>query len=198
MKHIQGNSVGALQPGHVLITVRPIVAADAVALAGLHTASWRDAYRGLLRDEYLDSSAAADRLAVWSERMQNLEPSHYGFIAEAGDTPVGFVFLYGASDPLWGTLVDNLHVLPSFKGQGTGRQLMRAATRETMQRHPDDGVHLWVFEGNYQARGFYARLGGRDAERAIVEVAGGGSQPAVRVVWTNPASLLDASSRRRL
>ena len=177
------------------ITIRPIVVTDAITLARLHAASWQDAYRGLLRDEYLDSDVAADRLAVWTERMQNVQPSHYGFIAKAGYTPVGFVFLHGAVDPFWGTLVDNLHVLPSFKGQGAGRLLMAAATRETIQRHPDEGVYLWVFEENHQARAFYARLGGRDAERAIVDVAGGGSQPVVRVVWTSPASLLEASSR---
>ena len=181
---------------HVEIAIRPISATDTVTLAGLHAASWRDAYRGLLRDDYLDSNAAADRLAVWTERMQNVQPSHYGFIAEAGHTAVGFVFLLGAVDPLWGTLVDNLHVLPSFKGQGTGRQLMIAGTRETIERHPNEGVHLWVFEENHQARRFYARLGGRDAERAIVEVPGGGSQPAVRVVWTSPAILLERSNVR--
>ena len=36
------------------ITIRPIVAADAVAVAEMHTISWRSAYRGMLRDQHLD------------------------------------------------------------------------------------------------------------------------------------------------
>lgn len=31
----------------------------------MHAASWRDAYRGVLRDAYLDSEVIADRNAVW-------------------------------------------------------------------------------------------------------------------------------------
>ena len=34
------------------IAIRPIVAADAITVADLHATSWRDAYRGMLRDEY--------------------------------------------------------------------------------------------------------------------------------------------------
>jgi GNAT superfamily N-acetyltransferase len=178
------------------ITIRPIEPGDILALADLHTASWRDAYRGLLSNDYLDSHAAADRLSVWTTRLAHLPPSHYGFIADAGQMPVGFVFLQGAEDAVWGTLVDNLHVVPSFKGQGIGRLLMDAAARETVHRHSAAGVYLWVFEGNQGARRFYARLGGHDAERVLVEAPGGGTLPAWRVVWKSPADLLRASGRR--
>ena len=37
-----------------MITLRSVTASDAHLLAELHIASWRVAYRGLLRDEYLD------------------------------------------------------------------------------------------------------------------------------------------------
>ena len=173
-----------------MITVRPLVNADATTVARLHAASWRDAYRGLLRDEYLDVTVAADRRAVWIGRMANQQPTQYGFVAETGGEPVGFVFLYGTEDAVWGTLLDNLHVLPAFKSQGIGRVLMQAAARETARRHPDHGVYLWVFEANHQARRFYARLGGRDAERALLEAPGGGILPAWRVAWPNPQALL--------
>jgi GNAT superfamily N-acetyltransferase len=170
--------------------VRPLVKADATTLARLHAASWRNAYRGLLRDEYLDSIADADRLAVWAARMDHPQPTDFGFIAEADAACAGFVFLRGVDDAAWGTLVDNLHVLPAFKGQGIGRLLMEAAARETIRRHPDHGVFLWVFEANHHARRFYARLGGRDAERQVVDAPGGGALPAWRVVWPSPAHLL--------
>ena len=176
-------------------TIRTIEPTDVRTLANIHTASWRDAYRGLLSDDYLDFLAAADRLAVWTARMAERSPAHYGFIAEVGDTPVGFVFLHGAADAIWGTLIDNLHVLPSFKGQSIGRLLMDIAARETMHRHSGDGMFLWVFEENHQARRFYAKLGGQDVERVLVDVPGGGKRPACRVAWKSPADLLCASSR---
>ena len=177
-----------------MIIVRPLAKTDANVLAGLHAASWRDAYRGLLRNEFLDSTVDAERLAVWSDRMENLQSMHYGFIAERGQEPVGFVFLHGLEDATWGTLLDNLHVLPAFKRQGIGRALMHAAAWETVRRHPNDRLYLWVFETNHHARRFYARLGGRDVERELVEPPGGGAQPAWRVVWQRPHDLLASVS----
>ena len=43
------------------ITTRPIVATDAATVADLHTTSWRSAYRGMLRDDYLDGDIATER-----------------------------------------------------------------------------------------------------------------------------------------
>jgi GNAT superfamily N-acetyltransferase len=178
------------------LIIRPVAVSDALLLAEIHAASWRDAYRGLLRDAYLDSEVVADRISVWSERMQHADPACFGFMAEMDGTPAGFVFLRGADDAQWGTLLDNIHVLPHFKGRGIGLRLIEAAARETARRHPGERVYLWVFEQNLRARRFYARLGGRDAERVVQPAPGGGTLPEWRVVWDNPAQLLAAVSRR--
>jgi ribosomal protein S18 acetylase RimI-like enzyme len=182
------------QHGSVRGFIRRIQPTDAEILATLHIRSWRSAYRGILRDAYLDADLVDDRHAVWREQIGNLTPSHFGFIAEIGTQPVGFVFLHGQDDPTWGTLIDNLHVLPDFKGNGLGRLLMAAAAQEASARYPDDGMYLWVFEENTQARGFYAHLGGRSVERALVEAPGGSQVPRWRVAWSNPGQLVRAAS----
>jgi GNAT superfamily N-acetyltransferase len=172
------------------ITTRPIVAGDATTIADLHTASWRSAYRGMLRDEYLDGDVVAERRAVWVERLGTPTDATYGFIAESVAGPVGFVFLLGSADATWGTLVDNLHVVPDQKGRGIGRLLLAAAAQETTRRFPHDRVHLYVFDKNLAARRFYARIGGREVERGLVEPPGGGSQLHWRVAWNDAGHLL--------
>ena len=172
------------------ITTRPIVAGDAAAVADLHTTSWRSAYRGMLRDEYLDGDIATERRDVWAKRLETPADASFGFIAESAGAPVGFVFLYGRTDPAWGTLVDNLHVVPARKGRGIGRLLLEVAARETQRRFPDDGVYLYVFDRNLAARRFYASIGGREVERGIVEPPGGGSQVHWRVAWDGAEQLL--------
>jgi ribosomal protein S18 acetylase RimI-like enzyme len=172
------------------IAIRPIVAADAVTVADLHATSWRDAYRGMLRDEYLDADVAGDRRQVWASRLGDPIDSEFGYIAEAAGGAVGFVFLCGRTDDMWGTLVDNLHVLPGLKGRGIGRRLLEAAAHETARRYPGERVHLFVFEANHSARRFYASVGGREVERAAVEPPGGGSQVHLRVVWDDADRLL--------
>ena len=107
---------------------------------------------------------------------------------------MGFVFLRGAADERWGTLLDNIHVLPGLKGQGIGRRLIDVAAREAMARAPHAPVHLWVFDANVDARRFYARLGGEEAEQAIVAAPGGGSAAAWRIVWTSPQQLCAAAA----
>jgi ribosomal protein S18 acetylase RimI-like enzyme len=175
------------------ISTRPIAPTDAEIIAALHAASWRDSYRGMLRDAYLDSDVVADRRTVWQQRLSPPDPLHFGFVAEQDRRPVGFVFLKGLFDPTWGTLLDNLHVLPGFKGRGIGQLLIEAAARETQRRHAGAGIYLWVFVQNTPARRFYSRLGGKEVEQVIIEPPGGGKVPEWRVVWPNPAELLSAT-----
>ena len=72
-------------------------------------------------------------------RLGDSVDANYGFIAEAETGPVGFVYMLGGVDATWGTLIDNLHVLPGQKGRGIGRRLLEAAADETQRRFPDDG-----------------------------------------------------------
>jgi ribosomal protein S18 acetylase RimI-like enzyme len=177
------------------ITIRPIVAADAATVADLHTTSWRSAYRGMLRDAYLDGDIATERRHAWATRLETPVDANYGFIAESEAGPVGFVYMLGRDDATWGTLVDNLHVLPGLKGRGIGRLLLEAAAHETGRRYPRERVHLFVFEKNVDARRFYARVGGREVERGVVEPPGGGSQVHWRVAWDDADQLLASVGR---
>lgn len=177
------------------LSIRPIAPGDAETLALLHATSWRSAYRGILRDEYLDYEVVSDRKAVWSERLIAMPPSHFGHLATIAGRPVGFIYARGDDDPAWGTLLDNIHVLPEVKRQGLGRRLIAAMCREAQIRHLDAGVFLWVFEQNDQARRFYARLGGESVERVVTEAPGGGEIAEWRVAWRSPAQLMLAAER---
>jgi ribosomal protein S18 acetylase RimI-like enzyme len=179
------------------ITIRPIGGADIAAVAELHTVSWRSAYRGMLRDEYLDADVANDRVRAWTARLATPVESQFGFIAEAEAGPVGFVFMFGRDDATWGTLVDNLHVRPGLKRRGIGRRLLEAAAVETGRRYPGERVHLFVYEANDTARRFYASVGGREVERGLVEAPGGGSLVHCRVAWDDAAHLLASVAERR-
>jgi len=134
---------------------------DEPAVARLHADSWRTAYRGILRDDFLDGAVVANRRELWSTRFSEINRADQLILVseECGEIQA-FACAYLDADPEWGTLVDNLHVVPGLKGNGLGRQLM-AAVAEDVQRHALHPVlHLWVYEQNGQARGFYERLGG--------------------------------------
>jgi GNAT superfamily N-acetyltransferase len=173
------------------VTLRPMRAQDADTVAALHATSWRSAYRGMLTDDFLDNQVVADRQAVWRERL--LGPATapaFGIVAEdAAGQLIGFTYVLLHQDPVWGSLIDNLHVLPGHKGGGIGRRLLQAVARELGPSHAQPAF-LWVLDANEPAKRFYARMGAEFAEQAIAPPFGGVSLPEWRCVWRDPARLL--------
>lgn len=163
--------------------------ADGALLARLHTESWRSAYRGILDPGFLAGPIEQNRLEVWRSRIERNHPQQFILIAESADEPVGFVCAIGAEDERWGTLVDNLHVLPAAKGRGWGAVLLGAAANWASSAYPGSGLYLWCFEQNAPARRFYERRGGVIAEHSRHAVPGGGDRPVIRYHWADPASV---------
>ncbi|MFH6782379.1 MULTISPECIES: GNAT family N-acetyltransferase [Methylobacterium] len=162
--------------------------ADAALLARLHTASWRSAYGAILEPGFLSGPIEQERLEVWTSRIGRPHPDQTAIIAESADEALGFVCAIGAEDERWGTLVDNLHVLPMAKRRGLGTALLAAAADWSLAAYPGSGLYLWCFEQNEPARRFYERRGGMAVERSRHAIPGGGDRPVIRYHWDDPAS----------
>ena len=166
------------------MALRRAVAADESAIARLHADSWRTAYRGILRDDFLDDAVVANRRELWNTRFSEIgREDQLILVSEERGEIQAFACAFLDADPEWGTLLDNLHVIPGLKGRGLGRQLI-AAVAENVRQHGDySALHLWVYEQNTQARGFYERLGGVITE-VVAEAAPDGSRVnALRYIW---------------
>lgn len=177
------------------IALRSITPEDAAIVARLHATSWYRAYRGILTDEYLDNDLEGERRTVWTAKLAAAHAG-VGWLIFVGDQPAGFVFVRPNEDAQWGTLVDNLHVLPAHQGHGLGRRLLHTVGMWAAQHTPDVGVHLWVFAANTPARGFYARVGGTEVEFVDREASDGRSLPEYRVAWSSPQALIEGTATR--
>lgn len=158
---------------------------DTEKIAFLHTQSWQRNYRGILRDEFLDGTLKENRLATWEDRLQNPRDNQYVIVAEEKETISGFACVFAEDDPVWGALLDNLHVVAERKGQGIGTRLLKLAAQWAYERNPATNFHLWVFEKNRSARQFYESLGAVNYEVVSTENPGGGFADACRYVWTD-------------
>jgi GNAT superfamily N-acetyltransferase len=163
--------------------------ADADEIALLHTRSWRESYRGSYPDAFLDGELPDERLRVWRGRLDAPPPNQFVLLAVAGVELAGFVCAYGAHDPRWGSLIDNLHVARAAKRTGIGASLMRRAGAWLARSHPALGVYLWVLEVNSPARRFYERIGAENAGVSTMETHGGAIVQSCRYVWPSAEAL---------
>ena len=178
--------------------LRPATDVDAPAVAALHADSWRRNYRGAYSDSFLDGDVDSDRLKVWTERLQDRAATTATFVAEAPDGAIaglsGFAHVVFHAHPLWGTLLDNLHVAHDLKRSGIGTRLISEVAGASL--HHDDKLHLYVLEQNTNARAFYQARGGRFEEASFVSAPGGvtsrlnGTPKCHLYVWDDPTVLL--------
>ena len=123
--------------------------------AYVHFRAWKDAYRGLVDQSFLDA-----RTLELSEGFA-LKAFRSGFatlLAKDGDHVVGFAD-YGAcrDDDLSDTgEVYAIYLLEPYYRQGIGTMLMREALVR-MAAYPR--VAVWVLEGNDRAISFYRSFG---------------------------------------
>jgi ribosomal protein S18 acetylase RimI-like enzyme len=166
--------------------IRMAGAADAGAIADLHTASWREVYRGILPDRYLDHEIVGERRRYWSEALA-APTGGFVLIACHGKTPSGFIAVTRDGEPGFDAVIDSLHVAAASRGTGLGRRLMGQAAARLLEDGASS-VCLRVFDANTDAIRFYRRLGGRRDGTGIDGFAGA-NMPDTRYGWRDLAAL---------
>ncbi|HSU76666.1 MAG TPA: GNAT family N-acetyltransferase [Burkholderiales bacterium] len=142
------------------LTLREATRADARAIAEIHVAAWRAAYRDLMPQSYLDSLSVEERAPMWEKTIAQPGPARLALAALDGEL-AGFC-LYGPTrDRVAGPEVAEIYAVnvhPTRWRQGAGRLLCAHALREAASRE-HSAMTLWVMSGNGRARRFYQHLG---------------------------------------
>jgi GNAT superfamily N-acetyltransferase len=155
------------------LVIRPAVAADEDAIAGLHAESWRGSYHGVLPDTYLDGPLADEMREKWRRRLASPPPGWLVLISTLDDAFGGFIAAFPDPDDPSRDLVDNLHVVPGLRGHGIGAALIREGADRLAAMGRRRAI-LRVVESNAGARAFYRDLGGINAgARAFYRDLGG-------------------------
>ena len=112
-----------------MIQLRDAQFSDYAAIAKLHTESWRKTYRGIYSDSFLDHEVEQERLNVWQHKLKSPNNNQQVIIATFEDTVIGFACLYLNNDPVFGSLLDNLHVSTTLQKSGIGKLLMKECAK---------------------------------------------------------------------
>jgi len=147
-----------------VFSIRPARAGDAEAIAEVHDASWRDAYRGVIPGAELERMIAR-RGPVWWRRAII---GGSGLLVANFDRQVIGYATYGRnrvpSMPYSGEIFE-LYLRPEYHGLGFGRDLFTAARRE-LGAHGYLSTIVWALADNDKALSFYRGMGGLPVRRA--------------------------------
>ena len=127
--------------------VRIAETGDARAIAEVHVASWRAAYRGIVPDRVLDGLSVDEREARWRGQLGDGAPLI--LVAVEEDRVVGFSATSGDE-------IGALYVRPAMWRRGVGSALL-AQTLGELRRGGVRAAELWVFRDNDAAVAFYER-----------------------------------------
>ncbi len=146
--------------------IRSATLEDLSKIANLHAESWRENYHPVLSTEYLNESVLDERTQAWTERLENPTENQLVLVAEIDGAFGGFICAFGENDSQYGTIVDNLHVVPNIKGKGIGSALLGAVAKWAVENYREHGLYLEVLECNPTAIAFYEHLGAKRAKTA--------------------------------
>jgi ribosomal protein S18 acetylase RimI-like enzyme len=133
---------------------------DAEALASLHVAAWRAAYRGLVPEAVLARLDPAHRAQRFRDSLAT--GSEETYLAEEDGVTLGFLTLGACRDAdvhpdetgeIWG-----IYLAPQHWRRGVGRALRRYG-EGLLQARGYTLATLWVFRDNKPARRFYEAMG---------------------------------------
>lgn len=143
------------------VIIRKATQEDAAEIANVHINSWREAYKNLMPQEFLDDRPLyfRNRLRLW--KKVTVDNSNKTFVAECPENGViGFINGSAARDKSFADHAEVycLYILAKYQKQGLGLRLMQAYFEE-MKKKGFKKAYLWVLKDN-PSIAFYLKAGG--------------------------------------
>lgn len=155
---------------------------DAGAVADVHDAAWRLAYRGMIPAIDLERMVERRGARWWANAIRRKTRV---VVLSFGGQIAGYA-TYGrnrAPGLPYGGEIFEFYLKPEFQGVGFGRRLFSAVRRD-LSGHGVKGLLVWALSDNDGACGFYRHLGGSVVDRTT-ERFGRTVLAKVAFAWTD-------------
>lgn len=142
-----------------LIEIRRARQGDAEAIAQVHDAAWRTAYRGLIPGIELERMVHKRGPRWWHAAIRRGSRIS---VLQVGEDVAGYVNFGGnrAKSLPYGGEIYEIYLSPVYQGLGFGQRLFSAARRDLSLARLN-GLVVWALAENETAVGFYKALGGQ-------------------------------------
>ncbi len=153
--------------------VREARAGDAARIADIHVESWRNTYRGIMPDSFLDGMSTARSRIGWDNTLASLTGGSKVFVHEDEAAVVNAFVHFGPGRDsampfpceIYAIYVD----LPG-RGRGTGTKLLDACAKAAAAAGWN-GMYLWAAAKNTYSS-FYLKNGGERGAVKTKKIAG--------------------------
>lgn len=150
--------------------IRAADLSDAEGIAKVHVDSWRNAYKNIIPEEFLENLSFQSREELWIDII----PKGSAFVAETDEGQiVGFSSCgkerSGNYKGDQGEL-SSIYILKEFQGQGIGKALFNSVMKELMKLGMNTML-VFVLADNKSAL-FYEAMGGKAIDKVEIEIAG--------------------------
>lgn len=139
------------------ISIRPARPSDAGAIGRIYVESWRDAYQGILDQEYLDRLNVSEIVRSVRRFLSGAQTLY--LIAEDERGAVGYISAgpERGNDPVYRSEIYEFYLLPGAQRQGLGRAMLACMARQLHEIHFYT-LLVWVLSRNPNRR-FYEKCG---------------------------------------
>lgn len=143
------------------VIIRHATFEDAAEIANVHINSWREAYKDLMPQSFLDERPLnfKNRYTLW--KRITVDPKNVTFVAESSDHGiVGFINGSAPRDSQYAEHVEiySFYLLKKYQKKGIGFRLLNIYF-EHFKNLGAQKAYLWVLEDNPTIN-FYKRTGG--------------------------------------
>lgn len=153
--------------------VREAELSDAFSIAKVNIDSWRNTYKGIIADEYLNNLNYEKReQAMKNILINSTKDKKYVFVAEDNmDGVIGFVSCgkEREGDKNYKGELYAIYILKSYQNKGIGKLLLNRAMDKLKENNLFPMI-IWVLEENLQACNFYEQMNGRRYKEGYISI----------------------------
>ena len=144
--------------------IRDAVYDDIDNIAKLYISNWKETYKGLLSEDYLNSLTKEYAVEKWSEFL--------GFVASKKDDE---------EENYW--YLDSLHITKNSRGKGIGTKLIYRVGQYAL-KHGYECMSICIVKGNDNAKRIYEKLGAVHY-KYFIDDFGGVKSNSEKLIWKN-------------
>ena len=168
------------------ITIRKATFEDAAEIANVHINSWREAYKGLIHQNYLDDRPLhfKNRYELW--KTVTVNEKQITLVAESKEHGVvGFINGTFGRDEEYKDFAEIwcIYLLEKYHGKKIGFNLLKAYFDAHIKLGYEKG-YLWVFADN-PTISFYEKAGGKFLGKTKNHEIGGQKVTELCYIWDN-------------